>query len=254
MNNFYYCFACLFLALFMTEPLSAQVNKSICGPFDDRRPSFNPSIGRVLRPGDKNGCSVTLIGKSCVISAGHCHERLYQVEFNVPLSDQEGNIRPSDESDIYPVDQDSIAFEYEGKGKDWSVFRLKKNKFTNSHPGERLGYLEIETDLPKLGDQVKLFSYGSDKTEGELERNYIQQISAGPILSIEETFITYTADTRGGSSGASVVHIKSGRIIGVHTHGRCSESGGYNSATFIHGNERLKNAISACLDWERQNL
>ena len=174
-----------FMAIFVlmqTSFASIASEKSICGPIDDRRPSFNPSIGRVLRPGDRNGCSITLIGKSCAISAGHCHERLDHVEFNVPLSDSEGKIRPSDPSDIYPVDKESIVFEYNGKGRDWSVFRLKKNAFTTNFPGERFGTIEVSSELPELGEQIQLFSYGSDKTPGELERNYVQQMSSGPVL------------------------------------------------------------------------
>ena len=143
--------------------------KSICGLFDDRRPSFNPSVGRGLRPGDRNGCTITLIGKSCAISAGHCHERLENVEFNVPLSDSEGNIRPSDPSDVYPVNKSSIVFKYGGIGNDWSVFRLKKNSYSNIYPGERFGFFGISEDEPEIGDQVKLYSFGSDKTDGELE-------------------------------------------------------------------------------------
>lgn len=228
--------------------------KSICGLFDDRRPSFNPSVGRVLRPGDKNGCSITLIGKTCAISAGHCHERLEKVEFNVPLSDAEGKIRPSDPSDVYPVQKESIVFQYEGKGSDWSVFRLMKNEFTNNFPGERFGYVGISEDNPELGDQVKLYSYGSDKTDGELERNYVQQISSGPVLKVEPNFFSYTADSKGGSSGASVISVKTNKVYGVHTHGWCDEEGGWNSATLINGNLKLKEAINNCLSWERENL
>ena len=229
-------------------------NKSICGLHDDRRPSFNPSVGRVLRPGDKNGCSITLIGKTCAISAGHCHERLDQVEFNVPLSDSIGKIRPSDPSDVYPVDPKSIKFQYEGKGKDWSVFRLGKNSYSNNFPGERFGYHAVAKGSPELGDQLVIFSYGSDKTPGELERNYVQQISSGPVLIIDENFLSYTADTKGGSSGASVISVKTNEVYGIHTHGWCDEEGGWNSATLINGNIELKNAISSCLSWELENL
>lgn len=243
------------VGLLLTTSLSIfSSEKDICGLYDDRRPSFNPSVGRVLRPGDRNGCSITLIGKTCAISAGHCHERLESVEFNVPLSDAEGNIRPSDPSDVYPVDIDSITFQYAGKGNDWSVFRLKKNKYTNNFPGERFGFIGISEELPEVGDQIKLYSYGSDKTDGELERNYVQQISSGPVLFVDEQFFSYTADSKGGSSGASVIGVGSNKIYGIHTHGKCTESGGWNSATLISGNEKLKVAINNCLNWERENL
>ena len=229
-------------------------DKSICGPFDDRRPSFNPSVGRVLRPGDKNGCSITLVGKTCAITAGHCNERLEMVEFNVPLSDSEGKIRPSDASDVYLVDKKSIVFQYEGKGNDWSVFRMKKNNYSNAYPGERFGYIQLADEIPDTGDQVFVYSYGSDATDGELERNYIQQVSAGPVLNVEDTFIRYTADTRGGSSGASVIGVANGKIYGIHTHGWCDEEGGWNSATSVIKNHKLNKAIESCLKWEREHL
>ena len=244
---------CSVIFLIITSSSIAS-DKSICGLYDDRKPSFNPSVGRALRPGDKNGCSITLIGKSCAISAGHCHERLENVEFNVPLSDAEGKIRPSDPSDIYPIDKSSINFQYEGKGKDWSVFRLKKNSYSNSFPGERFGHFNISPDAPEIGTQVKIYSYGSDKTDGELERNYVQQISSGPVLIIDASFFSYTADSKGGSSGASVISVKDNTVLGIHTHGWCRSEGGWNSATLINGNLELKSAVSACLAWERESL
>ena len=74
-------------------------------------------------------------------------------------------------------------------------------------------------------------------------------MSSGPVLKIEpeEQYFSYTADSKGGSSGASVISIASGKIYGVHTHGWCDEEGGWNSATLILKNEKLKTAIKNLL-------
>ena len=59
------------LALLLTTGVNAA-EKSICGT-DDRVPSSLPKIGRLLgKMSDPGGCTVTMISKTCAISAGHC--------------------------------------------------------------------------------------------------------------------------------------------------------------------------------------
>ena len=59
-------------------------DKSICGSWDDRRPSFDRKLARVQKSQAKSGCTLTLIGKSCAITAGHCKRHFVEAHFNVP--------------------------------------------------------------------------------------------------------------------------------------------------------------------------
>ena len=87
-----------FLALTFAIVVDAQaMNKSICGGEDNRRPTRDSRIGRLQKKkSKKSGCTVTMVGTSCAISAGHCSTNPRQVHFNVPRSLNNGEIRNSD--------------------------------------------------------------------------------------------------------------------------------------------------------------
>ena len=71
-----------------------SLNKSICGLSDSRIPSFDRKVGRLQKlNANKGGCTITLIGRTCGISAGHCEGSFVESHFNVPRSDSNGHIR-----------------------------------------------------------------------------------------------------------------------------------------------------------------
>lgn len=79
-------------------------NKSICGR-DNREISSDPKVGRALdSAGATAGCSLTLISKSCAISAGHCINELKIAEFNTPPS-KDGELQHPPFEDVYLIDQ-----------------------------------------------------------------------------------------------------------------------------------------------------
>jgi S1-C subfamily serine protease len=55
--------------------------------------------------------------------------------------------------------------------------------------------------------------------------------------------VRYQVDTTGGNSGSPVFNEDTGEAIGIHTHGGCDYSGGYNSGTAVH-NSGLANALA----------
>ncbi len=232
---------------------SYSFEKSICNGEDLRVESKERRVGRAQRPGDKSGCTIAMIGRTCAISAGHCHHRLENVHFNVPYSTDDGEIRPSEKSDIYPVIQESIIYRENGKGDDFAVFRIGKNGLTNEFPGDTNGFFSISFREVFPGEQIRLISYGADRDAGEEYKTYTQQTSYSSIFESEETYLTYQADTWGGSSGAPVLD-ENDSIIGIHTHGDCDVDGGRNSGTNIHNLREFKEAVINCLKWEFNNL
>ena len=239
-------------AVLLTEFANGS-DKSICFGVDHRFPSNDPKVGRVQRPDDKSGCTATLVGRSCAISAGHCKRRFQDVHFNVPDSSADGKIHPSKDFDIYPLDKESIIIADNGKGDDYAVFRLAKNPITNEFPGDTQGYYPVSFSKVYPGDGIRIISFGADRDEGDEHRNYTQQTSSANIIEVQEGYLSYQADTWGGSSGAPVID-NEGKVIGIHTHGDCNEEGGRNSGTSIHSSLKLRNAILDCLLWERLNL
>jgi V8-like Glu-specific endopeptidase len=244
----------LFFSLLMTTTAFAGT-KTICGSNDDRTPSFNPRVARILKRGAAAGCTVTLIGKSCAVSAGHCSSTFQVAEFNTPAS-RAGRIVNSRPEDIYEVDKSSIKYSNGGIGNDWAVLRLKQNNITGRFPGELQGHYEITRSfVPKAGDEIRITGYGRDSADPS--RNFAQQTHAGPIHKVDarETTISHQADTMGGNSGSSIIHTNTQQVIGIHTHGGCGRSNNSsNSSTLIAGHHKFAAAIKACLDFERRNF
>lgn len=240
------------MTLLVTTSLFAGV-KTICGENDDRDLSFNPKVARILQVGDPAGCTVTLIGKSCAVSAGHCTSTFGIAEFNTPIS-RNGRIQNSKPEDTYEVDQASVRYVNGGMGNDWAVLRLKANNITGRLPGDVQGKYEIATDIvPTSGEVIRITGYGRDSADAD--RNFAQQSHTGPIYKVRGSTLYHQADTMGGNSGSSIVRESDQKIIGIHTHGGCSRSrSSANASTLIAKNEAFKKAIVACLQYEAQNL
>ena len=226
-------------------------NKTICGMTDDRIPSTNPKVGRIQQPTARAGCTVTMIGKVCAVSAGHCYSTFGVAEFNTPPS-RDGRIQHPEPKDIYQVDLSSVVYENGGYGNDYAVLRLKANTETGALPGELQGTYPVDFSKPSAGTEVRITGYGADSRDAD--RNFAQQTHTGPIQRISGQTMYHRADTMGGNSGSSIINEESGGIVAIHTHGGCSSRGGANASTLISGHSKLEAAIRACLKWEEDNL
>ncbi len=236
-----------FVMLGLGSNLALAGDKTICGESDDREPSDNAKVGRILERNAPAGCTITLIGRSCVISAGHCTSTFELAEFNVPLS-RSGRITHPDEKDIYEADRSSLVYKDNGQGDDFSVFRLKSNKITGQYPGDVQGYYKVSFAQPRVGAMVRITGYGADSSQGD--RNYAQQTHVGPISQISGSILSHQVDTMGGNSGSSVILEETQEIVAIHTHGGCGTSYGSNASTLISAHAALKTAIQNCLKAE----
>lgn len=236
------------LILILASTASAGV-KTICGPSDDRTPSFDAKVGRLSVKGKHLGCTATMISDSCAITAGHCEEVLEIAEFNTPAS-VDGKPQASALEDVYEIDQSSIVKENAGPGKDWAVFKFKRNEITGKLPGELQGHYNVSFKTPKRGIELVITGYGRDTADAD--RNFAQQTNSGLLKGVGsiwrgKTVLEHTVDTMGGNSGSSIINSENDEIIGIHTHGGCHSSGGANMGTLISKHSELKAAIKACL-------
>lgn len=244
-------FKTLLLTLLFSTFSSGKVLKAICLQ-DDRVPSVNNRIARTLRSLDSSsGCTSTLIGPNCFITAGHCIEGLNITQFNVPNSIQ-GLIQHPGIEDSY-LFKKKYGHQDKGRGKDWLVYSTEENPITGEHPGDLYGWYEVDKKFPRLEFDIKVEGYGLDRS---LSLNYTLQKSHGRIIKInpKSRDIYHTADTLVGNSGSAIISNGSEKIIGIHTHGGCNSSGPYlkagNSGTMIYANRSLKRAIGRCLSQE----
>lgn len=240
-------FFIIILSLTLTSAFAGQ--KSICGENDDRIVSFENKIGRLFADETHKGCTVTMISDTCGITAGHCLPVLKFAEFNTPLS-VNGQAQASDPRDVYPVDESSIVHEDGGPGKDWAVLKLKANEITGKLPGQVQGFYDVDFAQPSRGTTLRITGYGRDNDDAD--RNFAQQTNTGKLVGtgsifFGRTIMTHTVDTMGGNSGSTIINERTQKVIGIHTHGGCRETGGSNKGTLISTSTELKQAIRACL-------
>lgn len=227
----------------------------LCHNEDDRIASSELPVGRVLLPGEPYGCTLTLIGKSCAVSAGHCLSTFSEAHFNVPSSEA-WEIKYPHPNDIYQVEKDSVTLENKNVGNDWAVLRLAPNSNTGLYPGEAQGFLEVATQYPEIDEMVRVSGYGRSYQDNGAELNYAQQTGTGPLRGYDENLNTlfHRANTSVGSSGSAIVSLQSNKIVGIHTHGGCSGEYGVNYSTFLLSHQKALEAVQACLQWEEDHL
>ena len=214
--------------------------EKICGATDDREPSDDNAVGRVvcLDPAQSIGTAF-IIDNGALVTAGHCFaEPNFDVlEFNVPYSLDDGTIQFANPDDQYAIDQNSKVGHDNGVGDDWGVFRVFNNSGTQLQPieAQQAYYIMVQDSTPEnfvvtgYGADGPAPFYGSNPPYNRY--NYTQQSSSGPDDGSYGTILKYLIDTQGGNSGSPVIDESTGRAVGVHTYGGCKESSGNNQGT-----------------------
>ncbi|MEW6055338.1 MAG: trypsin-like serine protease [Bdellovibrionota bacterium] len=226
----------------MVEPRT----ETICGSTDERAPSKSKPIARMMKvENGAGGCTGTMIGLTCMVSAGHCKSYLNFAQFNVPPSDDQGKVRYPEPSDQYPVSK-VYGYQNDGPGNDWAVYRLRPNPVSEKLPGEVQGFLKARKEVPQVGAAIRITGYGSD--DDEPNRNFAQQTLTGPIVGIGGSEMRHAVDTMPGNSGSSIVLEETQEVIGIHTHGGCdTASGSANSGTVLAKHAKFMQAVAQCL-------
>lgn len=240
------------LSIILSSTNSYSTIKSICSARDSRVQEQALPIARMSARDNNRGCTATLIGKSCAITAGHCVKNLYRGEFNVPNSINGVPDQPSAD-DTYFVDQSSIVSQDEGRGNDWAIFKFKRNLKTNQFPGEVYGYYDIESYEPKKSDLLQIAGYGTHYESQELTYTLLKALGYADYIGYSDegkTLLNHKIDTTSGSSGSAVINTLTNKIIGIHGQGGCRSSRLiWNSATLINTHKKIQAAIKNCFSF-----
>lgn len=190
---------------------------SQCGSTDDRIPSADAAIGRIVPV----GCTGWIIKNGKMVTAGHCTGSSMQVlQFNVPQSNSNGSI-------VHPAPSYQYTITNVVKGSlDWAVFETLTNSETGLTAIDAQGK-SFDVKQVNSAGTIRITGFGVDSGT----RNQTQQTHTGPYSNSTSTKIYYATDTEGGNSGSPVIDESTGHAIGVHTHGGCGVSGGTNSGT-----------------------
>lgn len=227
--------------------------RSICGPTDDRVLSDTQRDSRVM----PIGCTAFIIDDAHhqFLTAGHCAHYpsdLQVAEFNVPLSQSNGNIVHPGPEDQYAVDQESRQFTSGVEGNDWAYFGCFPNTETGLTAflaGNGEFYTLADQAPPVDGQTIRITGYGTVSNPLPLEWNQVQKTHAGPYWNLSGTILECRVDTTGGNSGSAVFDEDSDQAIGIHTNAGCYESGGANSGTAVDNSgliTALENPLGVC--------
>lgn len=239
---------------------------SLCGA-DSRVASSEPRVGRLFG----GGCTAWLVSNEAALTAGHCGNPDGNVtgmlQFNVPASTANGNPVQPPADDQYPITANSVTFESDGTGEDWSIFRVGPNSNTNLRPHVAQGFYRMTSYyVPAEDTTMRVTGYGLDNTPSgsggagaqccdenndnacEFDCNaqsLTEQTSTGRFDELSGTTLEYEVDTTPANSGSPVIWNSNGLTVGIHTAGGCDDflSGNENHGTWF-GYSLLGNAVN----------
>lgn len=194
------------------ETYNGQLGISI-GFVDDHE----PPVGAILNSRGSAFCSGTLISEDLFLTAAHCMgSGPSQVAFNYQVGGG-GVVR-------YNV----TAIVEEGSRVDYAILRLAGS------PGDDFGFATIADSIPSVSETTVIIQHPSGGPK---------KVEVGNISRITSSRLYYSGlDTLGGSSGSGIINTD-GELVGVHTHGGCTSSGGSNSGTNMNAIKSVSNII-----------
>jgi V8-like Glu-specific endopeptidase len=242
--------------------------ETLCGASDDSQPveQYDGSLGvsrgfvfdhqsavgqvqwnnnlaaQYTNPGTVNGLrwgTGTLIADDLFLTAGHLFDqtgggwqrpRVNGTSNIIPSSEIAANMHVNFEYQVDPSgtlraeQQFAITglLEYRLGGLDYAIVRLAGN------PGHRYGTGTLSRKDALVNDMLCVIGHPAGVPK---------RIEAGPTSAITGDSITYSdIDTLGGNSGSGIWHAGRGTLVGVHTNGGCTNTGGSNLGVRI---ERL---------------
>ncbi len=226
---------------------------SICDAGDDRVDSSDSRVGRLYF----GGCTAWLASNGALLTAGHCVDFDIDdppggcgpllpdgildlngvVEFNIPLSQNNGNIVAANPNDQYPIDLTSVSWRFDGcgqgLGKDYAVFGVNPNSNTGLTAHDAQGFFRMTRDKPAVDDTVRVTGCGVDSDTPT--RNLTLQTDTGTYEGESSNganfWHSHRVDTEGANSGSPIIWSANGLTIGIHTNAGCTSGGGSNSGT-----------------------
>lgn len=160
-------------------------------------------------------CSGSLIATDLFLTAGHCVDSSTVgdfVAFNYERAAGSTQVLTQTHARISAIVEDGLG------GLDYAIVRLEGN------PGATFGVSAVASADAAVGAAITIIGHPNAEPK---------QIEAGTVASRSTNYLRYgNLDTLGGSSGSGILN-SSGQIVGVHTNGGCTVSGGTNSGVRI---------------------
>ncbi|MFI5390585.1 MAG: trypsin-like serine peptidase [Bacteriovoracales bacterium] len=176
-------------------------------------------VADIYIPTNQSRCTGFLISQNILMTNYHCvSDAILAVGV---LADFSHEI-DSNHKDEYSCEK----FLYSNKDLDFTLLECEGN------PGEKLGFLSLESESVGLGDPVYMIHHNCDYIE-EPACDYTKKLSYGKVIRVEEDGIYNTTDSLLGSSGSPVISALTGKVVGIHHSGEVTgnnQRGPYNIA------------------------
>jgi hypothetical protein len=194
---------------------------------------WNDNLGAIYdNPGNVAGvrwCTGVMISENLFLSAGHCFDqtgggwqrpRVNGTSDIIPVQEIARNMHVNFNFQDDPAGQprQDVEFaveallEYRLGGLDFAVVRLA------GQPGRQFGVGRIASRDAGEGDMLAIIGHPAGVPK---------RIEAGPLTSFDGDRLRYDdIDTLGGNSGSAIWQSPNGLVVGVHTNGGCTTSGG----------------------------
>ena len=155
------------------------------------------------------GCTVSHIGNGIALSAGHCFEAQEKIEFNQGCRFVKVNwgFRKGKSPTLTSTCEKILAMQ-KSRTSDFAILQFSR------YPDAAIP-LDLERPA-RIGDLLTFFSHPQGRPL-EWSQNCPLEAPQGGLIPIEK--MSYTCDSEGGSSGAVVLSVSTGHIVGIHNGG-----------------------------------
>lgn len=206
----------------------------------------------------KGWCTGTLIDDDLFLTAGHCLDNGDTATLQLPREKGSIPLEPPEMAreftvqfryenpalagaDSYENTVDVVRLEeYSRTNPDYAILRL------SGHPGLNNGVARISGVDSHPGLPIAILQH---------PRADRMKVGAGPVARLLGSKITYnTIDTLDGSSGAGILDAVTGKLVGIHTNGGCTNGGdgenyGVTIGALIGASKIVRGAIDSSRDF-----
>ena len=204
-------------------------------------------------------CTGTLIADDLFLTAGHCLDSADTPSFQLPREKGGIALEPAVLAREFTVEfrfenpalADAARYgnsaevvrleEYSRANPDYAILRLKGN------PGFNNGVARISSSDSQPGLPIALLQH---------PRAEPMKVGAGLVAGLVGSKISYdTIDTLDGSSGAGILDVSTGKLVGIHTNGGCTKRGdGENFGVTIGALGAVSDILYSFVDRSRDFL
>ena len=212
--------------------------ESICGT-DNRVATTDRAVGR-LTTGTNSDCSVYISANGSLLTAGHCRALIVGgfdvVEFDIPLSNSDGTLNFANINSQYPINTGSVQFENAGVGNDWCVFNCNNGNAGLPPAWGQQSFFRLANDFNPA--TVRITGCGIDAgTANQTLQTHSGALTSENVVTANNVNLRYTVDTEPANSGSPVIWNGTRFVLGVHTHGGCTSTGGSNAGTSFEADD-----------------